>query len=281
MSAFAALRHLSWLSPLFDRAKARLADHEAERIAAHFVTHLPPRIARDPAEREAVFRLRHAVYCEELGFEPQRDDRRECDEFDSRSWHAFLHHPGSNSMAGAVRVVTCNDRDDALPMEVHCPEALSSARLRPSVFPRGTVCEISRLAVPAHFRRRASDRFHGAAMGGIDPRQFDATTLRCFPWIAVSLYFSAAAMVRLSGRHHAFVMVEPRLARAMAFVGLAFQQVGPAVNFHGLRAPYYINRTLLLEGLTPGFRRLLDAVEAGLGAAAEPPPHSDLPGQGG
>jgi N-acyl amino acid synthase of PEP-CTERM/exosortase system len=59
-------------------------------------------------------------------------------------------------------------------------------------------------------------------------------------------------------------MVEPRLARAMGFVGIDFRQIGPAIEFHGQRAPYYIDRERLAEGLSPGFRRLLHVVDEAL-----------------
>jgi N-acyl amino acid synthase of PEP-CTERM/exosortase system len=266
MPDFETLRGLPLVGPWFARARARLADHEAERVARHFTHLLPPRLACEPAERDEVFALRHGVYCEELGFEPEREDRRESDVFDSRALHAYVRHAATGAMAGTVRLVTTQGIDERLPMEVHCSEALADATIRPDHFPRESVCEISRLAVPARFRRRATDRFAGAANGGIDTRRYSSSELRCFPWIAIALYFSAAALSRQTGRRHVFVMVEPRLARAMHFVGIAFQQIGPAIDFHGQRAPYYIDRERLPDGLAPGFRRLLVVVDNALAA---------------
>lgn len=266
MPALESLRRLPLLGHWITRTRARLADHEAKRVAQHFVELLAPRLAREDVERDEVFALRHGVYCAELGFEPRRANGRESDAYDGRSMHAYLRHASSGAMAGTVRLVTSAHASELLPMEQHGAEALQLARLRPSMFPRETIGEISRLAVPAGFRRRASDRFEGAATGTIDARRYSATELRCFPWIAIALYFSAASLVRLSGRHHVFVMVEPRLARAMGFVGIAFEQIGPAIEFHGQRAPYYINRERLLAGLAPGFRRLLDTIDEALAA---------------
>lgn len=266
MPTLDALRRLPVIGRWMAHARARLASHEAERVARHFVSLLPPRLAREPAERDAVFALRHGVYCEELGFEPCRVDQRERDAFDDRALHAYLHHAGSGTMAGTVRLVTTANADEPLPMEVHCAAALRGATVTPSDFPRGSVCEISRLAVPARFRRRATDRFAGAATGAIDARAYSPSELRCFPWIAIALYFSAASLSRQTGRRHVFVMVEPRLARAMHFVGIAFQQIGPAIDFHGQRAPYYIDRERLPDGLAPRFRRLLAVVDDALAA---------------
>ena len=56
-------------------------------------------------------------------------------------------------------------------------------------------------------------------------------------------------------------MMEPRLARSLRFVGIPFQQVGPVVEYHGKRAPYYISRKLLMEGLSPGFKKMLHHIE--------------------
>lgn len=275
MPASDLLRRLPVIGPWFAQARARLADHEAERVARHFAQLLPPRIALAPAERDALFALRHGVYCEELGFEPLRPDARETDAFDDRALHAYVRHAATGAIAGTVRLVTTQGPHERLPMEVHCAEALAHATLTPDRFPRETVCEISRLAVPAQFRRRATDRFPGAANGAIDPRRYSSSELRCFPWIAIALYFSAAALSRRTGRRHVFVMVEPRLARAMSFVGIRFQQIGPGIPFHGLRAPYYLDRERLEEHLSPGFHRLLEVIDAALDdaiAAGSPDP---------
>lgn len=264
MAYFETLRRLPIVGPWFARARARLADHEAACVARHFTHVLPPRIASESADRDEVFALRHGVYCEELGFEPTRPDGRESDAFDDRSVHAYIRHAASGAMAGTVRLVSASHAEELLPMEVHCDAALAKATLRPSDFPRAEVCEISRLAVPARFRRRATDRFEGAATGAIDVAAYSSSELRCFPWIAIALYFSAAALSRHSGRRHVFVMVEPRLARAMQFVGIDFRQVGPTIDFHGQRAPHYIDRDRLSEGLSPGFRHLLRVVDDAL-----------------
>ena len=56
-------------------------------------------------------------------------------------------------------------------------------------------------------------------------------------------------------------MMEPRLARSLRFVGISFEKVGPIVEYHGQRAPYYISRNLLMTGLTPGFKKILNNID--------------------
>jgi len=250
MPPLAALHRVPVLGPW-------LTDREAGHIAGHFTRVFEPRLAREPAERDAVHALRHEVYCEEWGFEPRQHDQRERDGFDGRALHAFLRHRDSGVLAGTVRVVICAEPGDRLPMEVHAADALAGARLAPSTFPRESVCEISRLAVSPHFRRKAH------AVDALAHRSMRMER-QCRPWVTVALYFCAAALVRQAGRHHAFVMVEPRLARAMATAGIRFRQVGPCVAFRGERAVHYLNRTQWLESLPRGFRRLLDTLDGSL-----------------
>jgi N-acyl amino acid synthase of PEP-CTERM/exosortase system len=56
-------------------------------------------------------------------------------------------------------------------------------------------------------------------------------------------------------------MMEPRLARSLRFVGIPFEQVGPVVEYHGKRAPFYISQELLMTGLSPGFKNMLKNID--------------------
>ena len=56
--------------------------------------------------RNAVYSIRHEVYCEELGFEPVRPDRRETDEYDRHSLHCLLYRHAEGALIGST--VTLN-----------------------------------------------------------------------------------------------------------------------------------------------------------------------------
>ena len=197
------------------------------------------------------------MYCEELNFEPIKEDKQETDEFDSFSEYCLIQHVHSEAFAGTVRVVSPTSDDELLPIEKYCLDTITESEFSPSHFKRSEICEISRLAVPSAFRRRKADQFIGAATGAINKYIYSETELRCFPFIAVGLYFSAAALAIKLNRKHAFVMMEPRLARSMGYVGIKFKQIGPVVNYHGKRAPYYINSDLLYSNLGKGFKAML------------------------
>jgi len=233
---------------------------EANYISSHFSSHLAPVVARSNTLRNEVFRIRHGVYCEELGFEPVKENGMELDDFDAFSVHCLIKHSRSSTFAGTVRIVRPTESHQQLPIEKYCLNSITNNQLNPSNFDRKDICEVSRLAVPKHFRRRQMDNHQGAAVGTINQETYSETELRCFPFIAVGLYFAAAALALEEQIKHAYVMMEPRLARSMGFVGIKFQQIGPVVDYHGKRAPYYINQELLNTKLSPSFMKMLNDI---------------------
>ena len=234
---------------------------EAKFISKHFSDFLEPVVAQSENTRTESYNIRHKVYCEELKFEPLNEDRIEKDEFDAFSSPCLIKHKSSGHYAGTVRLVRPQLDDQLLPIEKFCLNSITHETLNPRNFARKDVCEISRLAVPAQFRKRQMDRFSGAALGVINEHTYSENELRCFPFIAIGLYFSAAALVMHNDIKHTYVMMEPRLARSMRFVGIQFEQVGPVINYHGRRAPYYINPSLLYANLRPSFKLMLKNIQ--------------------
>ena len=234
---------------------------EANFISSHFSTFLEPVVAQSECLKAESYQIRHNVYCEELGFEPLRDDSQEKDEFDTFSTPCLIKHKGSGHYAGTVRLVKPKESHQQLPIEKYCLNSITHETLNPTNFERHQVCEISRLAVPKEFRKRVMDQYQGAATGVINQYTYSEDELRCFPFIAIGLYFSAAALVIHNDIKHTYVMMEPRLARSMRFIGIQFEQIGPVVDYHGKRAPFYINPTLLYQNLRPSFRIMLDDIQ--------------------
>ncbi|ABI55505.1 PEP-CTERM/exosortase system-associated acyltransferase [Alkalilimnicola ehrlichii MLHE-1] len=195
-------------------------------------------------EQEEIHRLRYDVYCREFGFEREEDcpGGLEQDEFDALSWHGLLRHRGTGRAAGCVRVVPADAGAPgaALPIEKHCGESFFHPELRPDLLEREHVCEVSRLAVHGVFRRRRGES--KTPLGDVDGLEIPAEHYRTFPLMAVSLFMAATALTGLTGKHHVFAMMEPRLARLLSRSGLVFVQVGDVLDYHGLRAAFYIHR---------------------------------------
>ncbi len=236
-------------------------DHDAKGIAEHFTKFLQPEVALKEELKDEVYRIRHNVYCEELGFEAVRREGKEQDEFDQQSIFCMIKHKPSNVYTSCVRIVKSQQDDELLPIEKFCLSSIQNKELHPSNFPRSEIAEISRLAVKADFRRRKTDKYVGSAIGVINKTNYSETELRCFPFIAIGLYMAAATLAMETGVKHVYVMMEPRLARSMKFVGIKFLPLGEAIEYHGQRIPYYINQELFMKHLPTGFNRLYLAIK--------------------
>lgn len=231
-------------------------------LASAFLACLQPELARTEPQRNEVHRLRHQVYCEELRFEPLRPDGRETDPFDPQSVYCTVRHRRSGVLAGTVRLVGKRHAGEQLPMEAHCAHGLTHESLQPGHFPPHEVCEISRLAVPARFRKQRAEPAEGAsALGHMG---FSAEELRTFPYIAVGLYLSAIAMACHTGRFHMYAVMEPRLARGLGFAGIRFERLGPVIEYHGQRAAYHLDSRTGPQGLAPMYQDLLQQLDARL-----------------
>ncbi|MFY0668383.1 MAG: PEP-CTERM/exosortase system-associated acyltransferase [Alteromonas stellipolaris] len=242
---------------------------EVREISSHFSAYLTPLIANNKDLKEQSYGIRHQVYCVEEGFEPERESKLEIDEFDAYSTACMIEHKKTHRFAGTVRLVRPQKEDELLPIEKYCPSSITHPELNPANFKRSEICEVSRLAVPEEFRRRKSDKFDGASTGVINTSTYSETELRCFPFIAIGLYLAAASISINSGIKHTYVMMEPRLARSMRFIGIKFEQIGPVVDYHGKRAAYYITPEMLHKNLPKGFAAMFKHIQASLGHNVE------------
>jgi N-acyl amino acid synthase of PEP-CTERM/exosortase system len=211
---------------------------------------------------DEVFRLRHQVYCEELGFEPQRANQLEHDEYDKRSIHCLLFHKASKTYVGCVRLVLSSSTDPyaTFPFELACGESLRWVFDRSAGTARQRYGEISRLAIAARFRRRRNEKdVADGGSEGFDARPGDER--RLFPSVALGLYLAITAMGLSQGLDGVFAMMEPRLARQLRRFGILFEQVGDAVEHRGTRVPYFISRDTIFNNLKPDCRALLGKIQ--------------------
>ncbi|PID43580.1 MAG: GNAT family N-acetyltransferase [Proteobacteria bacterium] len=260
MSLLGSLSQNKYVGKLVSGFVSNKVNREVETIAEHFNHFLESRIANTAEEEKEVFKIRHSVYCEELKFEETNPDKMETDRYDKYSIFGLIKHRPSDLFTGCVRVVAPQQENELLPIEEYCSLSYKDSDIKPTDFKRSEISEISRLAVLSRFRRRKTDTHEGAATGAINTATYSTEELRCFPFISVGLYLTAASITIENGSDHVFVMMEPRLARSMALIGIKFKQLGEPVEYHGLRAPYYINGNIFIENLSPGFKSLHRAI---------------------
>lgn len=191
---------------------------------------------------DEVLRIRHEVYCEDLGFEPVRPDRRERDEYDRHSVHCLLRTSSSPfHPVGCVRLVQAdpNDLTAPLPFERACAEALDRSICDPAQLPRDRIAEVSRLAVRRTYRRRKGEARSPA--NSIEDGDFGTKAQPRFPYIPVSLYMGAIAIAAREGIDTLFVLTEPRLASHFAKLGVRITRIGGPIEHRGTRIPSMID----------------------------------------
>ncbi|MFP5401550.1 MAG: PEP-CTERM/exosortase system-associated acyltransferase [Gammaproteobacteria bacterium] len=198
--------------------------------------------ALDDELYDEVLRIRHDVYCVDLGFERVREDARESDAYDTHSIHCLLRtatkpHHG----VGCARVVLTDpdDRAAPLPFERTCAGVLDRSIIDPARLPRERIAEVSRLAVCRAYRRRKGEEH--SYVNNIEDDNFDSQGRPRFPYIPVSLYMGAIAIAAHHGIDTLFVLTEPRLASHFAKLGVRVTQIGGAVEHRGTRVPSMID----------------------------------------
>lgn len=255
-----AASNIPFIKPFIRNVIRRVYSKRTSKIANHLTQYLNPLIAESNELKEESFKIRHQVCCEELQALPIQSDLMESDHYDEHAIHCLVQHKKSGQYTGTIRIVYSRSTDELLPLEQFYLPKIYPDSIKPTDFPRDKICEASRLIVPQSFRRRSMDKVSGTATGAINRATYSEEELRCFPFIAVSLYLAAANVIIRNNFGHCFVMIEPRLAQSLDFVGIPFQQIGPAVNYFGERAGYFVDQETLEKKLPNGITRLREVI---------------------
>lgn len=235
--------------------------------------------ATDDSIRDAVYRVRHEVYCEELGFEPVRPDRRETDAFDAHSQHCLLRSSNERKTpVGCIRIVMAKSDEPELllPFERTCAATLDRSIIDPRKLPRDRIAEVSRLAVRAAFRRRKGEQHEAAP---VHEEDFGTIVHPRFPYIPIGLYLGAIALAARSGIETLFILTEPRLAAHFAKLGVDVRQIGGPVDHRGIRIPSMMDVQGIIKGMRflmkPMWRAIEEEIEAGFERAQAAEYHHD------
>jgi N-acyl amino acid synthase of PEP-CTERM/exosortase system len=222
--------------------------------------------ALDDELHDEVLRIRHDVYCVDLGFERVRENARESDAYDTHSIHCLLRtatkpHRG----VGCARVVLTNpdDRAAPLPFERTCAGVLDRSIIDPARLPRERIAEVSRLAVSRAYRRRKGEEH--SYVNNVDEDPLDAPERPRFPYIPVSLYMGAIAIAAHHDIDTLFVLTEPRLANHFARLGVRVTQIGGPVQHRGTRVPSMIDVQEVIRNMRlvmrPLWREVMSEIE--------------------
>jgi N-acyl amino acid synthase of PEP-CTERM/exosortase system len=179
--------------------------------------------------------IRYQVYCLERKFEneAEHDNGLECDDFDPQAVHALIFHRPTSEAIGTARLIPLSGMDMLQPIRQLLHD--NGLRARDHV-PLATTAEVSRFAISNKFRRRGGDD------AGVAPEC--RSSLPC-----LGLIQELVRQSRARGLTHWAAVMEPKLLRMLAAMGIHFTPVGPLVSHHGLRQPSYCNLSEMLERL--------------------------------
>ena len=211
--------------------------------------------------RDCCFRIRHDIYCTELGYEPTRPKGLETDAFDARSVHCLLRAKQSGQFIGCIRLILADPADPAalFPFEKTCSTTLYRTIVDPARLPRPRVAEVSRLAVVRAYRRRKGEE---QDPGSIHSGDFGTPDLPRFPYIPVGLYLGMLVQARRHGVDTLFMLTQPRLVRHLSLLGVRSKRVGGPVEHRGRRVPSMLSVPGIVNGFGPLVRPLYEAIEA-------------------
>lgn len=215
--------------------------------------------------KNEAFRIRHSVYCEDLKFERLHPQGLEKDEYDCHSLHILIRSVRMNEFIGCTRIIRPQPEDPLclLPFEKTCRSVLNKSIIDPEKLPRGTIAEVSRLAVIANYRRRKNEQNYAI---GLSDQDFGSLLQQQsqprFPYIPLGLYLGTAELARINGINTLFVLTEERLANHLIKLGFGLKFIGKAIDHHGYRLPSMMKVKDIIDGMKPILRPLYDTIAA-------------------
>ncbi|MBU0603303.1 MAG: PEP-CTERM/exosortase system-associated acyltransferase [Gammaproteobacteria bacterium] len=232
---------------------------EVGNLKENFARYFSVEAAVSETLKHEVFRVRHAVYCQELGYEPTNTTHEETDAFDARALHIALRAQSSGRIVGCARLVHVDPAapDTPLPFETLCADAINRSLIDPAKVDRRHIVEISRLAVLSDYRKRKGDSAGPIAISEEDMGTRDQPR---FPYIPVGLYLGLLASAELHGVEHMFTLTEARLARHLSALGFRIHLIGSPVEHRGKRVPSVIYREEVMTHLPPFMLPLFDQI---------------------
>jgi len=235
---------------------------KASTLIDDFTDYFRIQLVTTAEQAKEVYGVRYRVYCEEFKYEATDlfPDKIETDEFDEQSLHCLIVHKETGRSAGCVRLVpVCASIENGLlPFEKFCQQSLNKPLIDSWHLQRDTECEISRLAVDTAFRRRPGET--ATRFGEVDSMDCTKREQRTFSLIAVSAFLAATSITALTQKTNVFAMMEPFLPRLLKRSGILFEKVGADMDYHGIRAPYFIKTQSALDNMRPDLKEMYDWV---------------------
>lgn len=216
-----------------------------------------------PEKLQECCRLRYEVYCKEAlipGFDANDyPDGLERDQYDERSVHCLLVHNSTGRIAGTVRVIL-HDSKDQFKFPLEKVTGLE-------IFPHNRIGEVSRLILAPEFRGRKGEsrqpqgiaqepEYSAPKNGRRDPQaKWNGPDLRKsiprrrFPHTVLGLI---TGLVQMSVEHNLnywYAGMEPACARLLRSFGINFAPISPIIDYYGPCKGYFCYIPEILENV--------------------------------
>jgi len=201
-----------------------------------------------------VYKLRYQVYCIEnggkTGFKNPVDHPEgiEFDEYDQHSVHYLIRHRKRGNFMATTRLILPdpNNREKLFPIELN--SQIDNINLLKNM-PRHNLAELSRFCVSKEFRHRKNE-YPLLSTNDLDSAAaFTQEEKRSSSHLTLALFACAIRMSSENNIHYWYALMEPALMRLISILGIHFIEIGPLVNFYGMRQPCVIKVDDLLDSV--------------------------------
>lgn len=212
-------------------------------------------LAETPELREIAYQIRYHVLCQEQripGFDQSSyPEKLEKDDFDDRAMHALLKHRSSGNYIGTIRIVLPDPSAPDKPFPVESYTHLDTEYLKNQNVSRLETAEISRALVIKEFQRRKGDMLYQETNEGESSDENKNSSKQKDRRVTANIsLILMAAVVQMSVKSNAenwLSFINPALNRLLSHSGMEFTPIGPLVECHGIRRPYFAKMTDILN----------------------------------
>lgn len=223
--------------------------------------------------KEINFRIRYHVYCLETGYEDASSfpDRRETDEFDSRSAHFIVRTRATGDWIAAMRLVLGPMESLPISRFATIDKDLLLRSMRANSTEEFTIsAEVSRMSVVAQYRRRPLERNtpYQIPWNADDEHDDNASHAgnerRKAPWLMLALLYAARDYSEQNAINHWFFLAERSLARIFKGLGMQLEQTGPGCEHRGTRFPHVIEIPRGFDNFEVKYPKLAQTIPSGI-----------------
>lgn len=195
-------------------------------------------VADGPELLRQAYETRYQVYCVENAFENPKDhdDGCESDNLDAISAHSVLIFQPTGEVIGTVRLVLPGgETPSSFAMQKIYDQCGGS-----TPFPPSSTAEVSRFSISKQSRR---------GLGNTVPIHAARAPMlrRAEPLMSLGLIQGLVRMSNLNGVTHWCAVMEPKLLRMLAAMGIHFRPIGPLIEYHGQRQLCYCEVETVLK----------------------------------